>query len=147
METSNSNLTKMKKTMISAFVACTTLCGCNNANTTVNEQSANIVGEWSIVEAMGKSTDSTETAPFIHFTDSGTVSGHASVNTFFGQYTQSGDSIFLEQVGITSMMGHDMDTEMAVTSALAQWVTLEAEDSMLYAKDKDGQVVMTMKRN
>ena len=122
-------------------------CNCANVKTNKFSTQPDILGQWTIVEANGMSTDSAETTPFILFGDSGRVNGNASVNTFFGQYAQSGDSIFLEQVGITSMMGHDMDTEMAITSALAQWVTLEAEDSMLYAKDKDGQVVMTMKRN
>ena len=137
----------MKKTLFSALVACMAFCNCANVKTNKFSTQPDILGQWTIVEANGMSTDSAETTPFILFGDSGRVNGNASVNTFFGQYTQSGDSIFLEQVGITSMMGHDMDTEMAITSALAQWVTLEAEDSMLYAKDKDGQVVMTMKRN
>ena len=137
----------MKKTLFSALAACMAFCNCANVKTNKFSTQPDILGQWTIVEANGMSTDSAETTPFILFGDSGRVNGNASVNTFFGQYTQSGDSIFLEQVGITSMMGHDMDTEMAITSALAQWVTLEAEDSMLYAKDKDGQVVMTMKRN
>ena len=137
----------MKKTLFTALVAFTAFCSCTDGNGTGNTAEPNVTGKWAIVEANGLSTSCAETAPFIQFCDSGMVNGHASVNTFFGQYTQSGDSIFLEQVGITSMMGHDMETEMAITSALAQWVTLEAEDSMLYAKDKDGQVVMTMKRN
>lgn len=137
----------MKKTLFSALVACMAFCNCANVKTNKFSTQPDILGQWTIVEANGMSTDSAETTPFILFGDSGRVNGNASVNTFFGQYAQSGDSIFLEQVGITSMMGHDMDTEMAITSALAQWVTLEAEDSMLYAKDKDGQVVMTMKRN
>ena len=137
----------MKKTLFSALAACMAFCNCANVKTNKFSTQPDILGQWTIVEANGMSTDSAETTPFILFGDSGRVNGNASVNTFFGQYAQSGDSIFLEQVGITSMMGHDMDTEMAITSALAQWVTLEAEDSMLYAKDKDGQVVMTMKRN
>ena len=75
------------------------------------------------------------------------VNGHASVNAFFGQYALKGDSIFFDQMGATTMMGHDMEVEMAVMTALAQCTTLEMQDSVLNAKDCDGNVVMTMKRN
>ena len=124
-------------------------CSCTNDNGTGNTNATepNMIGKWDIVEANGLSTDSAETSPFIEFCDSGMVNGHASVNTFFGQYTIKGDSIFFNQMGATTMMGHDMEVETAILTAIAQCATLELQDSLLCAKDHDGNVVLSMKRN
>ena len=137
----------MKKTLFSALMACMAFCCCTNENSTGNTAEPDVIGKWAIIEANGLSTDSAETRPFIEFCDSGMVNGHASVNAFFGQYALKGDSIFFDQMGATTMMGHDMEVEMAVMTALAQCTTLEMQDSVLNAKDCDGNVVMTMKRN
>ena len=139
----------MKKTLFSAFVACMAFCSCTNDNGTGNANATepNVIGKWDIVEANGLSTDSAETSPIIEFCYSGMVNGHASVNTFFGQYTIKGDSIFFNQMGATTMMGHDMEVETAILTAIAQCATLELQDSVLCAKDHDGNVVLSMKRN
>ncbi|MBR2457938.1 MAG: META domain-containing protein [Bacteroidaceae bacterium] len=137
----------MKKTLFSAFVACMAFCSCTNENGTGNTAEPDVIGKWAIIEANGLSTDSAETKPFIEFCDSGMVNGHASVNTFFGQYTINGDSIFFNQMGVTTMMGHDMEVETAILTAIAQCATLELQDSLLCAKDHDGNVVLSMKRN
>lgn len=137
----------MKKTLLSAFVACMAFCSCTNENGTGNTAEPDVIGKWAIIEANGLSTDSAETSPFIEFCDSGMVNGHASVNTFFGQYTINGDSIFFNQMGATTMMGHDMEVETAILTAIAQCATLELQDSLLCAKDHDGNVVLSMKRN
>ena len=137
----------MKKTLFSALVACMTFCCCTNENSTGNTAEPDVIGKWAIIEANGLSTDSAETKPFIEFCDSGMVNGHASVNTFFGQYTIKGDSIFFNQMGATTMMGHDMEVETAILTAIAQCATLELQDSLLCAKDHDGNVVLSMKRN
>ena len=139
----------MKKTLLSALVACMAFCSCTNDNGTGNANATepNVIGKWDIVEANGLSTDSAETSPFIEFCDSGMVNGHASVNTFFGQYTIKGDSIFFNQMGANTMMGHDMEVETAILTAIAQCATLELQDSVLCAKDHDGNAVLSMKRN
>lgn len=137
----------MKKTLLSALVACMAFCSCTNENGTGSTTEPNVMGKWAIVEANGLSTDSAETSPFIEFCDSGMVNGHASVNTFFGQYTIKGDSIFFNQMGATTMMGHDMEVETTILTAIAQCATLELQDSVLSAKDHDGNVVLSMKRN
>lgn len=139
----------MKKTLFSALVACMAFCNCANVKTNKFSTQPDILGQWTIVEANGMSTDSAETTPFILFDDSGRVNGNASVNTFFGQYTLKGDSISFDQLGATMMMGRekDMEVEMAVMAALAQCVTLEVQDSVLNAKDHDGNVVMSLTRN
>ena len=139
----------MKKTLFSALAACMAFCNCANVKTNKFSTQPDILGQWTIVEANGMSTDSAETTPFIQFGDSGRVNGNASVNTFFGQYTLKGDSISFDQLGATMMMGRekDMEVEMAVMAALAQCVTLEVQDSVLNAKDHDGNVVMSLTRN
>ena len=139
----------MKKTLFSALVACMAFCNCANVKTNKFSTQPDILGQWTIVEANGMSTDSAETTPFILFGDSGRVNGNVSVNTFFGQYTLKGDSISFDQLGATMMMGRekDMEVEMAVMAALAQCVTLEVQDSVLNAKDHDGNVVMSLTRN
>lgn len=139
----------MKKTLFSALVACMAFSNCANVKTNKFSTQPDILGQWTIVEANGMSTDSAETTPFILFGDSGRVNGNASVNTFFGQYTLKGDSISFDQLGATMMMGRekDMEVEMAVMAALAQCVTLEVQDSVLNAKDHDGNVVMSLTRN
>ena len=137
----------MKKTLFSALVACMAFCCCTKENSTGNTAEPDVIGKWAIIEANGLSTDSAETKPFIEFCDSGMVNGHASVNTFFGQYTINGDSIFFNQMGATTMMGHDMEVETAILTAIAQCATLELQDSLLCAKDHDGNVVLSMKRN
>ncbi|MBR5576212.1 MAG: META domain-containing protein [Bacteroidaceae bacterium] len=137
----------MKKTLLSALVASTFLFSCTNEKNTGNTTTANITGEWNIAEANGISTENSENLPFIHFTDSGTVHGNASVNTFFGEYVLKGDSLFFEQMAATSMMGHDMEVEMAVMSALAQCATVDIQDSTLNVKNHDGNVVMSLTRN
>ena len=136
----------MKKTLLSTLVASAFLLGCNGAKNADNTSSSNITGEWNITEASGIGTENAETMPFIHFTDSGTVHGNASVNTFFGEYTLKGDSLFFDQMAATSMMGHDMELEMAIMSALAQCATVEALDSTITVKDHGGNTVMTLKR-
>ena len=137
----------MKKTLFSALMACMAFCCCTNENSTGNTAEPDVIGKWAIIEANGLSTDSAETKPFIEFCDSGMVNGHASVNTFFGQYTINGDSIFFNQMGATTMMGHNMEVETAILTAIAQCATLELQDSVLCAKDHDGNVVLSMKRN
>ena len=139
----------MKKTLFTALVACMAFSNCTNVKTNKFSTQPNILGQWTIVEANGMSTDSVENIPFIQFGDSGRVNGNASVNTFFGQYTLKGDSISFDQIGATMMMGRekDMQVEMAIMSALAQSATLEIQDSVMNAKDHDGNVVMTLTRN
>lgn len=133
----------MKKTLFSALALCMALASCTT-NPNDNLQSI-LPGQWAITEASGMSTDNAESNPFIHFTDSGYVNGNTSVNNFFAQYTTKGDSIFFEQLGVTSRMGYSMDVEKAIIDAINNCVTLEFQDSILSAKDHNSNVVMTMK--
>lgn len=95
---------------------------------------------------MGISTEAAENRPFIQFTDSGTINGHTSVNSFFGQYTINEDSIFFDQVGATLRISEDMEIEFAVMEALGMCTTLSVQDSDMYANDIFGNNVMILKR-
>ena len=137
----------MKKTLLTFLVASITLnsCTCNKTNSYNLE--TDLIGQWNILLANGQSTSGADSQPFINFTDSGMVHGNASINHFFGQYTLKGDSIFFDQVGMTSMMGHRMEIESAVTTALNKCATLEILDSTLYAKDMQGNIVLAMEKS
>ena len=136
----------MKKKLFSCILTCLALCACNTPTASNNNIANDIIGEWCIIEAMGISTEAADTKPFIHFTDSGTIDGHTSVNTFFGQYTVNEDSIFFDQVGSTMRMGEDMEIEVAVMEALGMCTTLDVQDSAIYASDIFGNNVMVLKR-
>lgn len=137
----------MKKTLFGCMMACLSLCACNTCPTTsTNNLDKEIIGEWGIIEAMGISTEAAENRPFIQFTDSGTINGHTSVNSFFGQYTINEDSIFFDQVGATLRISEDMEIEFAVMEALGMCTTLSVQDSDMYANDIFGNNVMILKR-
>ena len=57
------------------------------------------------------------------------------------------NDIFFDQIGMTSMMGHRMEIESAVTTALNKCATLEILDSTLYAKDMQGNIVLAMEKS
>ncbi|MBQ5643166.1 MAG: META domain-containing protein [Bacteroidaceae bacterium] len=136
----------MRRTILMALVAGMALGSCTCGKTNSDNLETHIVNRWNILAANGQSTNEADMLPFIEFTDSGAVNGNASVNNFFGQYTLKGDSIFFDQMGATSMMGHSMDTEIAVLTALSNCATLELQDSTLYAKDMQGNIVLTMEK-
>lgn len=133
------------KNLFRAFFACMALAACTTTETS-NKICTDLTGEWNIVEANGISTDSAQIRPYILFTDSGTVNGNASVNTFFGRYTTSGDTLSLYEMGATMMMGEDMEVETAVMEALGKTVTFKLENSTLSVKDANGNSVMTLER-
>lgn len=137
----------MKKSFFGAILALTTLCACNTNTENITEKTTDLTGAWNITEAKGLSTDSAETLPFIHFTDSGTINGNASVNTFFGRFTSNGDSLSMYDMGATMMMGRSMELEMAIMQAMEQCTTIEMLDSVLYVKDAEGNRIMTLERN
>lgn len=103
-------------------------------------------GEWDIVNVMGLSTAKEEGDVYINFDKDGTMNGNASVNSFFGEYKLSDDSLRFINVGITRMMSDDMEIEEAVTAALDKSVTFNATDSTLTVYDKDKRELMQLRR-
>lgn len=137
-----------KKTSLAAIATlCMASCGCTTETDSNADSLSGLTGRWNVVEVDGVRIENREAMPYINFTDSGTVNGYASVNNFSGLYTVSGDTISFEQMGITFMMGPDMDTEAAIMAAIGKWTRAEIKDSILNATDTEGNVVMTMKRD
>lgn len=137
----------MKKTMITALMTSAILGSCSTGNKYNTALQENLPGRWNIVEVDGQSTKGTENQPFINFTDSGTVNGNMSINLFFGTYTLKGDSISFGNMGMTQMAGINMDVEFAVRTAMEKCATLDMQDSIINAKDMDGNIVMKLKRD
>ena len=100
-------------------------------------------GNWSIIEAMGKSTATGEKQPFITF-ESGKVHGNASVNLFHGSYTLKGSHLTFSHMGMTMMMGRSMDVEAAITQAFEKTTRIACSKDQLYLLDAQKDTVMTL---
>lgn len=137
----------MKKTLLAALAVCTVLGSCNTRKTTGSDITIDLSGKWTIVKAGDIATDKAEQTPFINFTDSGTVTGYASVNNFFGSYTAKGDSLSFDNMGMTMMAGPDMDIEMAIVQALNDSKTIAVQGDTILVKDAEGKTVMTLLRD
>lgn len=137
----------MKKTLFTALAVCAAMASCTTKTENVHNLQDSILGQWEILQANGISTEGADTQPFILFTDSGYVNGNASVNHFFCQYSIKSDSLVLDQMGMTSMLGGSMEIESAIISALNNCATLEMEDSILSIMDHEQKIVMTLKRD
>ena len=74
------------------------------------------------------------------------MNGNASVNSFFDSYTTEGDSLKIDHMGMTRMMGGSMDMEDAITKALNNTATVKIENDEATVFDHDGNAVMTLKR-
>ena len=107
-----------------------------------------IQGEWAIEEAMGKSTAGGDKEAVITFAADSTFAGNATVNSFFGdyRYVAEGDSLILDHVGMTRMMGGSMEIEAEVEKAINALVTVELADSVAVLFDKDKNQVMKLRR-
>ena len=77
-----------------------------------------------------------------------TFAGNATVNSFFGdyRYVAEGDSLILDHVGMTRMMGGSMEIEAEVEKAINALVTVELADSVAVLFDKDKNQVMKLRR-
>lgn len=137
----------MKKTLLAALAVCAALGSCDTAKNTSTDFTASLPGKWTILQAGDMATDSVETKPYINFTDSGMVNGYACVNTFFGSYTATADSLYFGNMGMTMMAGPDMDIEMAIFQALNNSRTAALQGDTLLVKDAEGMTIMTLKRD
>lgn len=145
----------MKKNFIPFVLACgamATSCSApagSNANACADSssccQKACIKGEWNIVSASGLSTDSCDRV-FVAFADSNKVNGNSGVNSFFGEYAKSGDSLSFKNIGQTMMMGSDAaaKVEAAVTKALNTTATVKVNGDTATAFNAGGEAVLVM---
>lgn len=105
-----------------------------------------ITGRWIISNAYGVSTESGMETAYIAFGDSGKVSGSASINHFFGSYSQDGENVKLSNIGLTQMMGAHIEIENAVVKALNNMSAITVNGDSAVVKDAKGEAVMTMTR-
>lgn len=134
----------MKKFFILSAI-CALMCSCGSQKK-VEGYTADLYGEWIIEKAMGLSTEGGEKQAFIKFAPDGKMNGNASVNSFFGGYELKGDTLKLGNVGMTRMMGPSMDIEDAVVKALGESVTIKVNKQSASVLDKNGKVVMELKK-
>lgn len=108
------------------------LAGCSTSPKTTG--TIDLIGEWSILSANGMSTAEGMTPAFIAFDSIGNVHGNASVNSFFGGYILSGDSLSFSPMGMTRMMGPNIEIEDAVIDAINHIaiVRVDADTATLY---------------
>ena len=107
-----------------------------------------IIGQWSIKEAMGKGTNHPENlnTAFINFGKDGKVNGNATVNVFNGEYTINGEKLELRNIGMTRMMGANMDAEDAITKAINTTASIKIKGNTATVYDAQNNVVMKLDR-
>lgn len=135
----------MKKTIVMTLTGIMMLCSCAT-KTISSDNLAPLIGKWAIVEAMQKGVEGAEKAPYIQFKDNGQINGNASVNSFFGGYKIDGDKVSFSDLGMTRMFGRSMDVEDNISKAIGATATIELKKGTAVMKDKDGKVVMRLKR-
>ncbi len=102
----------MKKVLVSLAVAVMCLVGCSST------KNVDLTGSWHIDDAYGVSTENGMNEAVIEFSGSNNVNGNASINTFFGSYSLKEDGLTLSNLGITKMMGANIEIEDAVVKGL-----------------------------
>ena len=127
----------MRKTIIMTLTGIMMLCSCAT-KTITSDNLAALTGRWAIVEAMQKGVEGADKAPFIQF--------NASVNSVFGGFTMKGDKVDFGNLGMTRMLGKSMDIETNISQALDNAATIEVRKEGAVMKDKDGNIVMRLKR-
>lgn len=108
--------------------------------------SVSLKGDWQVVSAYGVSTEGAMNQPFISFQDSGKVTGNAGVNSFFGEYNLKGDALSFGNMGMTRMMGPNMEIEDAVVKALNSAKSIQSKGDVIVILDADGVEAMQIKK-
>lgn len=103
-----------------------------------------IKGEWNIVSANGVSTDSAATKAFIAFGDSCKINGNGGVNSFFGSYEKSGDTLAFKNVGQTKMMGPHMEIDDAVIDAINKTASVKVCGDTAKVLNAEGKEIMVL---
>lgn len=136
----------MKKVfLISLSVVSMLLTSCGSCKNATSAE-ANIQGDWAIETAMDMSTKAGEQPATISFGKDGRVNGCATVNRFFGDYTNKNGKLSFSTVGMTRMLGQSMDIERAICDALDKTNTVKVDGNTATIMDKEGNTVMVLKR-
>lgn len=134
---------KMNRIVIAALSAgMIFLSSCGNTKVASDQ----IKGDWHIEEAMGVSTVGAEKEAFISFDGNGKVNGDASVNTFMGSYVFDGESLKLDNIGMTMMLGASMEIEDAITKAINSAAKIEIDGDKAVVRNDAGEQIMTLVR-
>lgn len=111
--------------------------------------SADIDGQWTIIEAMGKAVTGNEgNVPSINFNVAEkSVSGTTGCNSFMGSFTLGEDNaISFSPLAATKMMCRNMEAEMLIFQALDAARSAKKDKDALVFCSEDGNVVLKMTR-
>lgn len=99
---------------------------------------ASLLGEWD-------GADGT----YIRFDSDGTVSGHAQINSFGGNYEVFGSSFIFENLVMTEMAGpaSEMKAEDKFISTLNSAAGFEVSGNVLILLDNEGKTLLTFERH
>ena len=145
----NENFKKMKRTAlwIAAISCIMTMISCGTGKKALT--SADIDGQWTIVEAMGQSVTGNEgNVPSINFNIAEkSVSGTTGCNSFMGGFTLGeNNEVSFSPLAATKMMCRDMKAEMLIFQATEAARTARKDNEDLVFCSEDGNVVLKMTR-
>ena len=145
----NENLMKMKRTAlwIAAISCIITMISCGSGKKALT--SADIDGQWTIVEAMGQAVTGNEgNVPSINFNIAEkSVSGTTGCNSFMGGFTLGEkNAVSFSPLAATKMMCRDMKAEMLIFQAAEAARTARKDNEDLVFCSEDGNVVLRMTR-
>ncbi len=133
-----------KNNFITLVLSATLFSACNTCKNVASQNS--IYGDWQIETAMDKSTQNGDQPATISFGSDGRVNGCATVNSFFGDYKTNKGKLIFSTMGMTRMMGQSMDIERAIGEALDKTSTVDIKGNIATIYDKQGKVVMVLKK-
>ena len=132
---------------VAIFVVTMTLCACGGRRQT--SSIADLQGEWKVMEVKNQALPSDSEA-FLGFdAKEMQIYGNCGCNDLTGSYIidESQRSAFtFENVGVTQKMCQDMETEMAILSALADVKGFALENARLSLTDAEGNKLMTLEK-
>ena len=145
----NENFKKMKRTAlwIAAISCIMTMISCGTGKKALT--SAEIDGQWTIVEAMGQAVTGNEgNVPSINFNIAEkSVSGTTGCNSFMGGFTLGeNNEVSFSPLAATKMMCRDMKAEMLIFQATEAARTARKDNEDLVFCSEDGNVVLKMTR-
>lgn len=145
----NENFKKMKRTAlwIAAISCIMTMISCGTGKKALT--SADIDGQWTIVEAMGQAVTGNEgNVPSINFNIAEkSVSGTTGCNSFMGGFTLGeNNEVSFSPLAATKMMCRDMKAEMLIFQATEAARTARKDNEDLVFCSEDGNVVLKMTR-
>ena len=145
----NENFKKMKRTAlwIAAISCIMTMISCGTGKKALT--SADIDGQWTIVEAMGQAVTGNEgNVPSINFNVAEkSVSGTTGCNSFMGGFTLGeNNEVSFSPLAATKMMCRDMKAEMLIFQAAEAARTARKDNEDLVFCSEDGNVVLRMTR-